>query len=97
MRCRSMNEDTCRWSASGWRCLSFAGGRSPNDAAFQAYQYPVAHRLMECWAAVLRIPGESRGADLDVGRARALGLPVYTDVGELPLRGNLGGPLHERG
>ena len=46
---------------------------------------------------MLRIPGESRGADLDVGRARALGLPVYTDVGELPLRGNLGGPLHERG
>jgi hypothetical protein len=74
-----------------------AGGCSGNDAAFQAYQYPVAHRLMECCDAVLRIPAESRGADLDVARARALGLPVYTDVAELPLRGNLGGPLHERG
>jgi hypothetical protein len=40
---------------------------------------------------VLRIPGESRGADLDVGRALALGLPVYTDLAELPLRGNFGG------
>ena len=74
-----------------------AGGRSTNDAAFQAYQYPVAHRLMERCDAVLRIPGESRGADLDVGRARALGLPVYTDVRELPLRGKLCGPLHARG
>jgi hypothetical protein len=63
-----------------------AGGRSAGDAVFQAYQYPVAHRLLECCDAVLRIPGESRGADLDVGRARQLGLPVYTDVNELPLR-----------
>jgi hypothetical protein len=65
-----------------------AGGRSTNDAAFQAYQYPVAHRLLECCDAVLRIPGESRGADLDVGRARELGLPIYTNVSELPMRVN---------
>jgi hypothetical protein len=65
-----------------------AGGRSTNDAAFQAYQYPVAHRLLECCDAVLRIPGKSRGADLDVGLARELGLPVYTNVSELPMRVN---------
>jgi len=35
---------------------------------------------------VLRIPGASRGADLDVARARELGLPVYNDVSELPAR-----------
>jgi hypothetical protein len=64
-----------------------AGGRSTDDAVFRAYQYPVAHRLLECCDAVLRIPGESHGADLDVDRARELGLAVYTDVGELPLRG----------
>ena len=57
----------------------------------QAYQYPVAHRLMERCDAVLRIPGKSRGADLDVRRARALGQPGYTAVGELPLSRNLGG------
>src|SRR3979411_2683665 len=65
-----------------------AGGRSAGDAVFQAYQYPVAHRLLECCDAVLRIPGESRGADLDVDRARQLGLHMYTHVGELPMRSN---------
>jgi hypothetical protein len=63
-----------------------AGGRSADDAVFRAYQYPVAHRLLERCDAVLRIPGESRGADLDVDRARHLGIRVFTDVSELPLR-----------
>jgi len=44
-----------------------AGGRSCGDAVFRAYQYPVAHRLLECCDAVLRIPGESRGADSGCG------------------------------
>jgi hypothetical protein len=63
-----------------------AGGRPAGDDVFNAYQYPVAHRLLECCDVVLRIPGESRGADLDVARARELGLPVYTDLSELPQR-----------
>jgi hypothetical protein len=63
-----------------------AGGRIEGDDVFKAYQYPVAHRLLECCDAVLRIPGESRGADLDVARARELGLPIYTDIAELPRR-----------
>src|SRR5947209_13645941 len=46
-----------------------AGGRSPGDPVYQAYQYPVAHRLLERCDAVLRIPGASSGADLDVARA----------------------------
>lgn len=61
-----------------------AGGRSHGDAVFSAYQYPVAHRLLQRCDAVLRISGESRGADLDVSRARELGLPVYSDVSQLP-------------
>ncbi|WP_372524255.1 DUF4406 domain-containing protein [Piscinibacter sp.] len=63
-----------------------AGGREQGDAVFQAHQYPVAARLLERCDAVLRIPGESRGADLDVARARELGLPVVQSVDELPLR-----------
>lgn len=63
-----------------------AGGRAQGDAVFQAYQYPVAHRLIERCDAVLRLPGESRGADLDVARARELGLMVLSDVSELPWR-----------
>lgn len=63
-----------------------AGGKAPGDAVFSAYQYPVAHRLLERCDAVLRLPGQSRGADLDVARARELGLPVYFDIEELPRR-----------
>lgn len=65
--------------------IEAAGGREPGDATFTAYQYPVAHRLLSRCNAVLRIPGASRGADLDVARAQALGLPVFTAVEQLPL------------
>ena len=63
-----------------------AGGRAHGDDVFEAYQYPVAQRLLERCDAVLRLPGASRGADMDVERARALGLPIYTHVNELPQR-----------
>ena len=63
-----------------------AGGTEPGDSVFDAYQYPVAHRLLERCDALLRLPGASRGADMDVERARALGLPIYTSVDELPRR-----------
>jgi len=46
----------------------------------------VARRLISRCDAVLRITGASRGADLDVERARELGLAIYRDVGELPDR-----------
>jgi hypothetical protein len=74
---------------SEWLALPIihaAGGREPGDAVFNDYQYPVAQRLLQRCDAVLRIAGESRGADLDVARARQLGLSVYRDVAELPLR-----------
>lgn len=61
-----------------------AGGEHPGDAVFERYQYPVAHRLIERCDALLRLPGASHGADLDVARARALGIAVYTDVAQLP-------------
>jgi hypothetical protein len=63
-----------------------AGGREPGDAVFHAYQYPVAERLLARCDAVLRLPGASRGADMDVARARARGLPVFHHVEELPPR-----------
>lgn len=61
-----------------------AGGRVPGDDIFNAYQYPVAHRLLSRCDAVLRIPGASRGADMDVARAQTLGLAVFTDIEQLP-------------
>ena len=62
-----------------------AGGVRHGDEVFKAYQYPVAHRLLSRCDAVLRIPGASGGADLDVVRARELGLPVYTTIEDIPL------------
>jgi len=46
--------------------------------------YPTAERLLARCDAVLRLPGESRGADQDVAIARERGLPVYTSLAEVP-------------
>lgn len=64
--------------------VAAAGSQASGDAVFNAYQYPVAQRLLQRCDAVLRIPGASRGADMDVARAQALGLPVYHRVEDLP-------------
>jgi hypothetical protein len=69
-----------------WPIIRAAGGREHGDDVFTAYQYPVASRLLERCDAVLRIPGDSRGADLDVERARQRGLPVYFSIDDLPAR-----------
>ena len=61
-----------------------AGAQVAGDAVFDRYQYPVAQRLLARCDAVLRVPGASRGADLDVARARELGLPVFERVEDLP-------------
>ena len=61
-----------------------AGGQEPSDAVFSKYQYPVAHRLLGRCDAVLRIPGKSRGADLDVECARRLGLRIFSDLADVP-------------
>jgi hypothetical protein len=61
-----------------------AGGAHHGDSIFQAYQYPVAHRLLSRCDAVLRLPGASRGADMDVAHARELGLPVFTSLDQIP-------------
>ena len=61
-----------------------AGGRAIGDEIFRRYQYPVAHRLLQRCDAILRVPGESKGADLDVQRAQELGLRVFTDFDEIP-------------
>ncbi|HEY9757655.1 MAG TPA: DUF4406 domain-containing protein [Oculatellaceae cyanobacterium] len=49
----------------------------------EQYLYPVAHRLIERCDAVLRVPGESNGAELDVKVARQLGLKVFYSLDEL--------------
>ncbi len=67
-----------------WPVIVAAGGDSHQSEQFAQYQYPVAHRLLAKCDAVLRIAGESRGADLECDLARSLGKPVYTDLADVP-------------
>jgi hypothetical protein len=68
-----------------WPVIRSAGGMDHASPQFTAYQYPVAHRLLDMCDAVLRIPGESRGADQECDLARSIGKAVYTSLEDLPL------------
>ena len=64
--------------------LALAGSQQPGDAPYQEIAYPAAHRLLPKCDAVLRLAGASTGADEDVRRAVAMGLPVYYQLEEVP-------------
>jgi hypothetical protein len=64
--------------------LRGAGGGSLDGELAEEIMYPTAERLLEHCDAVLRLPGESTGADQDVAIARRRGLPVFTRVEEIP-------------
>lgn len=64
--------------------LSSAGATGQADPLAAGVMYPVAHRLLQRCDAVLRLPGESRGADQDVAIAHERGIPVYTALAEVP-------------
>jgi hypothetical protein len=64
--------------------LRLAGSQKPGDTVWNEIQYPVAHRLLEKCDAVLRIPGASKGADLDIKIAKERGLEVYYHINEIP-------------
>jgi len=62
-----------------------AGSVCVGDPVYQEYLYPVANRLLQRCDAVLRIPGESKGADQDVEIARQRGLPVFFRLEDVPV------------
>jgi hypothetical protein len=64
--------------------LASAGASGSADPLAADVLHPTAHRLLQHCDAVLRLPGESRGADQDVAIARERGLPVYTSLDEIP-------------
>jgi hypothetical protein len=64
-----------------WRV---AGGRETGDALYDEIFYPAAHRLLQLCHAVLRLPGDSNGADHDVKLATERGLPVYFRLEDVP-------------
>ena len=45
---------------------------------------PTALRLLQHCDGVLRLPGDSRGADQDVAIARERGIPVWFSIDEIP-------------
>ena len=61
-----------------------AGSTRIGDEISESFLYPVAHRLLTRCDAVLRIEGESNGADNDVRIARELGLAVYHTLDDVP-------------
>jgi hypothetical protein len=64
--------------------LRQAASQRPGDAAYEEICYPIAHRLLERCDAVLRLEGSSKGADDDVRRAKARGIPIYTRIEDVP-------------
>ena len=54
------------------------------DPLAEQVMYPTAERLLARCDAVLRLPGESKGADQDVAIARERGLPVWTRIEDVP-------------
>ncbi|GAA5025665.1 hypothetical protein GCM10025738_00890 [Microbacterium fluvii] len=64
--------------------LSSAGASGPGDPLAAEVMYPTAERLLQHCDAVLRLPGESRGADQDVAIALSRGIPVYNSLAEIP-------------
>ena len=64
--------------------IRLAGSNEIGDAIFKQIQYPTAHRILTKCDAVLRISGESKGADKDVEIAKRLGLAVYYALDEIP-------------
>jgi hypothetical protein len=61
-----------------------AGGKEVGDALYDEILHPTAGRLIERCDAVLRLAGESKGADNDVRLAKERGIPVYYQLDEVP-------------
>lgn len=64
-----------------WRA---AGGAAVGDRLYEEIFHPVAGRLLDICDGVLRLPGESKGADNDVAIARRRGIPVWTELSQVP-------------
>ncbi|MDX6541141.1 MAG: hypothetical protein QOI71_2751 [Gaiellales bacterium] len=59
-------------------------GSVVGDSSSLTILTPTAERLLQHCDAVLRLPGQSTGADNDVRIANERGIPVYTRIEEIP-------------
>jgi hypothetical protein len=62
--------------------MRVGGSKKPGDDVYNEIAYPVAERLLRKCDAVLRLPGESKGADQDVKIALERGLKVFYSLDE---------------
>lgn len=67
-----------------WVALPVLRGMAGDTTVDGDVMYETAHRLLQHCDAVLRLPGESAGADKDVEIALERGLPVYRTLEEIP-------------
>jgi len=65
--------------------LRSAESEGAGHCVAEEFLYPVAARLLARCDAVLRTPGDSKGADQDVRIARERGLPFFHAVEEIPV------------
>jgi hypothetical protein len=63
--------------------MRVGGSKKPGDDVYNEIAYPVAERLLRKCDAVLRLPGESKGADQDVKIALERGLKVFYSLDEV--------------
>jgi hypothetical protein len=64
--------------------LRSAGATGVADPMAEQVMYPTAERLLQHCHGVLRLPGESKGADQDVTIARERGIPVWHRLEDVP-------------
>ena len=64
--------------------MKIAGSKEVGDDVYNSISYPIAHRILRNCDAVLRIEGDSRGADMDVEVAKRLGLQIFTSLDQIP-------------
>jgi hypothetical protein len=64
--------------------LSSAGATGVTDPLAEQVMYPTAQRLLQHCDGVLRLPGESTGADQDVRIAKERGIPVWHRLEDVP-------------
>ena len=64
--------------------LHLADSGKPGDEAYEEILYPTAKRLLTKCDAVLRLSGESKGADEDVRIAKERGLKIYYSLEDIP-------------
>ena len=63
--------------------LKQAGSKYPGDEAYEEISYPVSRRILAKCDAILRISGESKGADEDVRMAKEHGIKVYYQLEDI--------------